>query len=170
MAYINAATSGNFVRLLITTTISGSLDQADFITSGVPSAGVLDVPALQDINLTNAPATFRWRQLDSLSENVVTTVSTNTVAGNLVLDPATFFGTTGPAGTTAAALGLFNLANNKTLIYFMICMNGTSSTDRAFLGQGYITNLAPSVSADSPVFVSSFTIEVDGNFTPVTLT
>ena len=170
MAYINAATSGNFARMLISVNGGSAATLAGFLTTGTGTpvlhtvdAGVIDTPALQDITITNNANTFRWRQLDVLSEKVISTVSTNSISGNLVVDPATFFGD--GVGELALDKGIFNLSNEKTKIDFLIALEGLTQGDRVVYGSGYITNLAPAVSADSPVWVSPVTIEVDGDFT-----
>ena len=176
MAYINAATSGNFARVLVRVSAGDAVPtRADFLTTGTGSpvthtvdAGTIDVPALQDLTITNNANTFRWRQLDVLSEKVISTVATNSIAGNIVVDPTTFFGD-GGATTAADDKGIFNISNEKTKIDFLVAMSGLTQGDTVFIGSGYITNLAPAVSADSPVWVSPFTIEVDGDFAVTTL-
>lgn len=175
MAYINAAVSGNFAKLLVRVNDGTDPGLADFLSTGSGSpvlhtvdAGTIDTPALQDITITANPNLFSWSQLDSLSQKKVTTVSTNNVGGNLVMDPDTFFGDGG--GTSSADdKGLFALANEKTKIDFLIAFSGITQGDRVLYGSGYITNLAPAVSADAPVWVSPFTIEVDGDYTVATL-
>ena len=166
MAYINAATAGNFATVMIKTSAGTTPVIGGFITAASPPvkvAAALEIPALQDITVTNNAGTFRWRELQTLSEKVVSTVSTNSVAGTLVLDPTSFFGDGG--GTTSADdKGLFNLSNEKTQVDFVVFLSGYSVGDRFIMGTGYLTNIAPSVSADSPIWVSPFTIEVDGDF------
>jgi hypothetical protein len=171
MAYINAASSGNFARLLIRVNSGVAANLTAFLSTGSGSpvthtvdAGTLDLPALQDITITNNANTFRWRQLDVLSEKVVSTVATNSISGNLVLDPTTFFGD-GGGSTSADDKGVFNLSNEKTKVDFMVAFSGLSTDDHVVYGSGYLTNIAPAVSADSPVWVSPFTIEVDGDYT-----
>lgn len=175
-SYINAAQSGSFATILIRNSAAtpGTWALGDFLngTTGdrTVATNTLIMPALQDITVTNNANTFRWRELAALSEKVVTTVSTNSVSGNFVLDPETFFGT--GTGTEATGKGLFNLGNDKQLVYFLVSFDGydTSSgnalndNSRYIGGQGYLTSVAPAVSADSPVWVSPFTIEVTGDF------
>ena len=166
MAYINAATAGNFATVMIKTSAGTTPTLVGFISNlaiPIKQAAALEIPALQDITVTNNAGTFRWRELQTLSEKVVSTVSTNSVAGTLVLDPTSFFGDGG--GTTSADdKGLFNLSNEKTQVDFVVFLSGYSVADRYIMGTGYLTNIAPSVSADSPIWVSPFTIEVDGDF------
>jgi len=165
MAYINAASSADFVRVLVRINDGTAPAEADFHTSGTATSGTLEVPALQDITITNTPSTFRWKQLDTASEKVVTSVSTNSVSGTLVLDPSSFFGTGGSAPYDAVEKGLFNLSNEKTRVDFLIGLSGLSTGDRYIMGTGYFSGIAPQVSADSPVWTSSISIEVDGDYT-----
>jgi hypothetical protein len=169
MAYINAASSADFVRVLVRINDGTEPAAADFHTTGTATTGTLEVPALQDITITNTPSTFRWKQLDTASEKVVTSVSSNSVSGTLVLDPATFFGTTGTSPFDAVEKGIFNLSNEKTRVDFLIGLSGLSTGDRYILGTGYFSGVAPTVSADSPVWTSPVSIEVDGDYVAGTI-
>ena len=175
MAYINAASSGNSARLLLNVNDGTAPALVDFLTTGTGSpvlhtvdAGVLDTPAIQDISIVANAGTFRWKQLDSLSEQVVTTVSTNSITGNLVIDPTSFFGD-GAGDVTAVDKGIFTLSNNKVKVDFLIALDGITAGDRVIFGSGYITNLNLQVSADNPVWTSPYTLEVDGSYTQVVL-
>jgi hypothetical protein len=88
---------------------------------------------------------------------------------NLVLDPTTFFPGSSPS-TTAASQGIFGLSKNKTRIQFELVMGDTDggANTKTISGYGYITGLAPTVSADSPVWVSPVTITVSGDYTVAT--
>jgi hypothetical protein len=163
MAYINAASSADFVRVLVRVNDGTDPAFADFYATGAVQTGTLEVPALQDITITNTPSTFRWKQLDTDSEKVVTSVSTNSISGTLVLDPSTFFGS--GSGSSATQKGIFNLSNEKTRVDFLIGLSGLSTGDRYIMGTGYFSGIAPQVSADSPVWTSSISIEVDGSYT-----
>ena len=127
--------------------------------------GNIALPALQDVTLNNANDVFTWTQLDSSSKLQVATTATNSLAMNLVLDQATFFGTGG--STTVANKGIFGLSKDKTRVGFSLFMGNTSAggAGKTITGGGYITGLAPTVSADSPVWVSPITITVDGDYT-----
>ena len=170
MAYINAASSADFVRVLIRINDGTAPAEADFHGSGTATSGTLEVPALQDVTITNTPSTFRWKQLDTASEKVVTSVSSNTVSGTLVLDPTTFFGTVGTSPFDAVEKGIFNLSNEKTRVDFLIGLSGLSTGDRYIMGTGYFSGVAPTVSASSPVWTSPISIEVDGDYTAGTAT
>ena len=129
-------------------------------------ASPMTVPSLQDITINASNDVFSWTQLDSTAKKQVATTSTNSVAMNLVVDDASFFGTTLASSQTdlVAAQGLLGLSRNKTLVTFSLKMvEGTA--DRYLKGQGYITGIAPTISADSPVWVTPVTITVTGDFT-----
>ena len=65
--------------------------------------------------------------------------------------------------------GIFKLSNDRTQIAFLIAPEGI--VDKTVLmGTGFISALAPTVSADSPVWVSPITIEVNGDFIKYTST
>lgn len=125
----------------------------------------LAVPGLQNITVNAANDVFTWTQLDSTGKKQIATTSTNSVAMNLVLDETTFFGT--GSGSTAAGKGIFGLSKDKTKIEFELEMgdNDDGSATQIISGFGYITGLAPTVSADSPVWVSPITITVTGDYT-----
>jgi hypothetical protein len=158
MAYINPAPgTGNQVTL----TIDVASSDTD-ITQGV---GALPIPALQDMTINAANDVFTWSQLDSTAKKQVATTSTNSIAMNLVVDTASFFGTDTDATITGtiAEQGIFGCSRNKTLINFIIRVENATA-DTFIKGVGYITGLAPTVSADSPVWVSPITITVSGEY------
>jgi len=67
----------------------------------------------------------------------------------------------------ADVLGIFGMSNAKTLVNFSLYLGDTSASaeGKTISGEGYITGLAPTVSADSPVWISPITITVDGSYT-----
>ena len=146
-----------------TSQISLKLELAS--ASGFTSA--LAVPALQDITVNAANDVFTWTQLDSSAKLQVATTSTNSIAMNLVLDDASFFGTTLNAVQTdaVATQGILGLSRNKTKIKFSLKFLENGTSDRYLQGVGYITGLAPKISADQPVWVSPITITVSGEYT-----
>jgi len=159
MAYINPAPgTANAVTL--------TLDVASSETDITQAVSPLSVPALQDITINAANDVFTWSQLDSTAKKQVATTSTNSISMNVVVDQATFFGTSlGAAITgTIAEQGLFGCSRNKTLINFIIRVENSTS-DTFIKGVGYITGLAPTVTADAPVWVSPVTITVSGEYT-----
>jgi hypothetical protein len=159
MAYINPApgTSSQIVLKIDCGIALGTLT-----LGGSP----LTVPALQDITVNAANDIFTWSQLDATAKKQVATTSTNSMSMNLVVDSATFFGTTlaSVQSDTVAAQGLLGLSRNKTLVTFSLKVEEGAS-DKYIKGQGYITGLAPTISADSPVWVSPITITVTGEYT-----
>jgi hypothetical protein len=134
-------------------------------TSGYTTA--LTVPGLQDITVNAANDIFSWSQLDTTAKLQIATTSTNSLSMNLVVDDASFFGTTLASiqTDTVAAQGILGLSRNKTKIKFSLKMVENGATDRYLQGIGYITGLAPKVSADQPVWVSPITITVSGEYT-----
>jgi hypothetical protein len=135
------------------------------VASGV--AGNLLIPALQDITVNNANDVFTWTQLDEGSKLQIATTATNSLAMNLVLDQTVFFGNAAAATGSALKLGVFGLSAEKTLTNFSLYMGDTSTGDvgKTITGSGYVTGLAPTVSADAPVWVSPITITVTGDYT-----
>ena len=156
MAYINPSpgVSGAQVTLKVHHTNKSS------------DATGLAIPALQDVTINAANDVFTWTQLDSGSKLQIATTATNSLSMNLVVDPTTFFPGSSPT-TTAASQGIWGLSNNKTIIEFDLVMgdDSTGVNTKTINGKGYITGLAPTVSADAPVWVSPITITVTGNYT-----
>lgn len=127
--------------------------------------GNIAVPALQDVTINNSNDVFTWTQLDSASKKQVATTATNSLSMNLVLDQAIFFGS--GLTTTVAGQGIFGLSKQKTKVGFSLFMGNTSAggAGKTISGSAYVTGLAPTVSADSPVWVSPVTLTVDGDYT-----
>lgn len=126
--------------------------------------GNLAVPALQDVTINAANDVFTWTQLDQSAKLQIATTATNSLDMNLVLDKDAFFGTGG--STTVGNVGIFGLSKNKTKVDFTLYMGDESdgTAGPTVTGEGYITGLAPTVSADSPVWVSPITITVTGDY------
>ena len=151
--YIYPAPGVTGVEATLTLTVNGA-------------TGDLTVPSLQDITVNASNDLFTWTTLDEAAKRNVATTSTNSLSMNLVLEQDSFFGTN-PAGTTSAELGIFGMSNNKSYVDFSLYLGDTSDaqTGKTITGTGYITGLAPTVSADSPVWISPITITVDGSYT-----
>lgn len=166
MAYINPAPGTSSQIVLELDKASAATITGDPPTAIALSASLITVPALQDVTVNNANDVFTWSQLDATAKKQVATTATNSIDLNLVVDDAIFFGTTLNAASTntTAEQGLMGLSRNKTKIAFALKMRENSSADRWLVGQGYITGLAPTLSADAPVWVSPVTITVDGEF------
>ena len=164
MAYISPG-PGSANAILLT------LDVASNETDITQAAGALTVSGLQDITINAANDVFTWSQLDSTAKKQVATTSTNSISMNLVVDDAVFFGTliTATATGTIAEQGILGCSRNKTQINFILkfveSTSGQASADRYIKGVGYITGLAPTLSADSPVWVTPVTITVAGEYT-----
>ena len=128
---------------------------------------IMVVPALQDMTVNAANDVFSWTQLDNSAKLQIATTSTNSISGNLVLDQTTFFGD----GTTDGVqiVGVFGLSTAKQKINFSLYLGDEDdgSAGKYVEGVGYITGLSPTVSADSPVWVSPFTITVTGEYSVV---
>ena len=183
MAYINSSTHDKFVELFLETMPDVKVDEifdpalrAAAITEklGTPgsedptSTGML-VPALTEITVNATPGLYRWKQLDELSEYVITTASTNSLGMSLVLDPETFFGTAPntPNLEDIKSAGIFQTTNQKHLVCFRLYWAGNSpEADDAYYieGVGYLAGLAPTTNPDAPVWVSPITIEVAGDY------
>ena len=159
MAYINVSGTGDFATLVVSTATITSIDTATQIV----------VPGMQNITLNNGNGVFRWKQLDSTSEYAIAIAATNQISMNIVLDSGSFFGD-GSGDVTAIDKGLFKLSNDKNLLYFRLYWSGTGTGDKFVSGEGYFTGLAPTVSADQPLWISPLTIEVAGDFAQGTVT
>lgn len=151
MAYINV--SGPTVNATL---------QISTASISTTSSGYI-VPALQDITINNAAGVFNWTQLDTFSQLAVSTPATNSISGNFVLDPTSFF--TGSNGVS----GIFDLSNDAVEVYFRVYFNGRLSGAKYVSGSGYITNLAPTVNPTAPVWVSPITLSVNGDLTAGTV-
>ena len=136
-----------------------------FHTSKVADATGLSIPGLQDITLNNSNDVMTWSQLDSSSKKQVSTTSTNGLDMNLVVDATVFFGT--GSASTAVSRGIFGLSKDKVVIEFELYIGDDSAgtNTKQISGFGYITGLAPTVSADSPVWVTPLSITVTGDYT-----
>jgi len=152
MAYIYPAPGVSGVQLTLKLKVTGD-------TTG------LTVPALQNVTLNNANDVFTWTQLDVGSKLQIATTSTNSLSGNIVVDQDSFFGAVA-SGEIAQTKGIFGLSKDKQIVSFELYMGDESdgSAGKTISGSGYVTGLAPTVSADSPVWVSPFTLTVTGDY------
>lgn len=185
MAYINSSTHDHFVELYIETLVDVTVDEIfdpatrqATINTALGVAGSEDttatgmkIPALTEVTVNATPGLYRWKQLDELSEFVITTASTNSLGMSLVVDPETFFGTgtdplTDPEDIKTA--GIFQTTNNKHLCAFRLYWSGSQpEVDNAYYveGVGYLAGLAPTTNPDAPVWVTPVTVEVAGDYT-----
>ena len=159
MAYINPA-SGTTSQIVL------KIQAGNLLGNTTIASGNITVPALQDVTVNNSNDVFTWSQLDATAKQQVATTSTNSLAMSLVVDPTTFFGTNVSAAQsdTTASQGIMGLSRNKTLVTFSLKMQ-EGATDYFLKGQGFITGLAPTLTADAPVWVTPATITVTGDYT-----
>jgi hypothetical protein len=159
MAYIYPAPGNAAAEVILKVGVTGS-NLANTSTT-------LSVPSLQDITVNSANDVFTWTQLDTASKKQVATTATNSLAMNLVLDQDSFFGNASAITDSAKFQGVFGLSSSKDKISFSLYLGDTDTGDggKTITGSGYVTGLAPTVSADSPVWVSPITITVDGDYT-----
>ena len=141
------------------------LDCGQALGNTTLGGGNISVPALQNITINASNDVFTWSQLDSTAKKSIATTSTNSLSMNIVVDNDTFFGTNLTAAQSAnvAAQGIFGLSRNKTLVTFSIRADGSDAT--YIKGQGYVTGVAPAVTAEQPVWVTPLNIAVTGEFT-----
>ena len=137
------------------------------LSLAIGGLAALDIPSLQDITVNASQDVFSWTQLDNSSKKQIATTATNSLSMNLVLDQISFFGDSTAAAGTAALKGIFGMSNDKDLVTFSLYLGDESDggAGKTLSGTGFITGLAPTVSADSPVWVSPITITVDGDYT-----
>ena len=159
MAYINPA-SGTTSQIVL------KIQAGNLLGNTTIASGNITVPALQDVTVNNSNDVFTWSQLDATAKQQVATTSTNSLAMSLVVDPTTFFGTNVSAAQsdTTASQGIMGLSRNKTLVTFSLKMQ-EGAADYYLKGQGFVTGLAPTLTADAPVWVTPATITVTGEYT-----
>lgn len=124
--------------------------------------GNLVIPSLKDATINASNDIYSWTQLDKAGKRQVPTTSTNSISTNLVVEEESFFGNAAATSGSALKSGIFGLSNDKTKLNFSMNLG-----DRTVSGVGYVTGIAPTVSADSPVWLTPVTITVDGDFTVV---
>jgi len=155
MARITVNTAGTQPHLYVST------DIADV------TVNPLDITCLQDVTVTNSTGIFSWTDFCVQSTNKITTPSDNEVSTNIVIDEDGFFGDSLATPGTAPYIGVAELSNDKIKVSWRLVMNGGIATGgaRYYEGVGYLSSVAPTVSPDSPVWVSPLTIAVDGDMT-----
>lgn len=147
--YIQSAAGVN--NPILTLTING--------TTSTTATNLL-IPTLQDVTISNANNVFSWTQLNESAALQVATIANNSISSNIVVETTTFFGDSTAASWSAARQGLIGLSTNKTKANFSINL-GTKTIS----GVGYVTGLAPKVTADQPVWLTPITIAVSGEYT-----
>ena len=163
MARITVNTTGTQPVLLITT------DTANCnIANGTMGANILSVTCLQDITITNSTGIYAYTDFCSTDMNKLTTPADNEISVNVVIDDTVWFGNSSYSPNTAAPYyGVGTLSQRKEDIVFKLVMNSSNVSGNAanayyYMGQGYISSLAPTVNPEAPVWVSPLSIAVDG--------
>ena len=133
--------------------------QALYANGSPITGGNLTVTALKDVTLNAANDLFTYTQLNQAGKSQVPTTSTNSLACNMIVDEEIFFGNASATASTAAKSGILGLSTAKTKCNVSIDVGSKTVT-----GKCYVTALAPTVSADSPVWVSPITLAIDGDF------
>lgn len=174
MAYITVNTSGTFPSLILSTDITGFNQANGYFGANANADTLLNVTCLQDVTITNSTGIFSWTDFCSASVNKVTTPSDNEISTNIVIQSDDWFGNTGNSvvANSALNLGVSGLSETRKKVAFRVQMNDSANANSAvangvywYAGEGYISSLAPTVSPDSPVWVSPLTIAVDGDMT-----
>ena len=169
MAYITVNETGTFPALIISTEDVANFDVTTGNLTGNANT-LLNVTCLQDVTITNSTGIFSWTDFCSSSINKVTTPSDNEISTNIVVDDVGFFGSNSAGNTTAQYYGVSGLSQNRIEIAFRLQMNNSANVDANtpantffYAGKGYLSSVAPTVSPDSPVWVSPLTIAVNGD-------
>lgn len=124
----------------------------------------LSVATLQDVTVNAGKNQFTYRQLNEAGDLIIPTTATNSISGNIVVDDAAFWGT-GSGTDVAVKDGIFKLSADGQLVSFEFEFDAATGTGKKLSGTGYITGISPTVSPDSPVWVSPITIQVVGSYT-----
>lgn len=158
--------------------ISTNVDPTTGAITWDPTKDII-VPCIQDITLANQNGVYTYSAFNCVSGpggvdmRKISMPADNEVSTNIVLDEDTWFGTaygtTGPvyvAGNAKTA-GLQYISVNKLLIGFKVYwddVDGVGAGKKYREGIGYVSGVAPTVSPDAPVWVSPFSIAVDGSY------
>ena len=169
MAYITVNETGTFPALVLSTDVANS--NVGLTGNGfLGGANLLNVTCLQDVTVTNSTGIFSWTDFCSASINKVTTPSDNEISTNIVVDDEGFFGDSASANTSAKYYGVSGLSQNRIEVAFRLQLNNSANVGNAtpantfyYSGVGYLSSVAPTVSPDSPVWVSPLTIAVNGD-------
>lgn len=167
MAYITVNETGTFPVLLLTADLTSNVGASG---NGFLEGNILNVTCLQDITITNSTGIFSWTDFCSASINKVTTPSDNEISTNIVINDEQFFGDANASPNTAPWYGVSGLSQNRVEVAFRVQLNnsasvGNSAPGNTFIyhGKGYLSSVAPTVSPDSPVWVSPLTLAVSGD-------
>lgn len=165
MARITTNTSGTQPTIIITSNVTVS---GNTYTPNFASGADIIVPQIQDMTVTNSTGVFSYTTFSDTDTRKVSTVADNTIATNIVIDDTTWFGTGTITAGNAVSQGLQYIAANKVMVGFKVYWNdsdGVGAGAKYRQGVGFITNLAPAVSPEAPVWVTPMEIAVDGAYT-----
>jgi hypothetical protein len=169
MAYITVNETGTFPALILSTDIANSNVGATG-NGFLGGANLLNVTCLQDVTVTNSTGIFSWTDFCSASINKVTTPSDNEISTNIVIDDEGFFGANAAPANSAQNYGISGLSQERVEVAFRLQLNNSSNVGANtpastffYCGRGYLSSVAPTVSPDSPVWVSPLTIAVSGD-------
>ena len=169
MAYITVNETGTFPAIILSTDVANCNVGANG-NGFLAGANLLNVTCLQDVTITNSTGIFSWTDFCSASINKVTTPSDNEISTNIVIDDEKFFGDSAAGNTTAAYYGVSGLSQNRVEVAFRVQLNNSSNVGNTapantfiYHGVGYLSSVAPTVSPDSPVWVSPLTLAVSGD-------
>jgi hypothetical protein len=125
------------------------LDQDKFFGkfTTVANPGALPVAGMTVDDIFFTTSTSAWYKATSA------TVTTLITGGSTTVRPA-------------IAAGIFGLSKDRSLVAFSLYLGDTSTgtAGKTITGNAYITGLAPTVSADAPVWVSPVTLTVTGDY------
>ena len=176
MARIDVNTTGFQPHLYLTVDTTTLYDGTGSV-AWVAAEEALDVICLQDITVNNSTGIFSWVDFCSTDMNKITTPADNSISTNMVVDKDTFFGDGTTPPVTALDYGVNGLASNKIYVQWVLVMNGGLDADTVaragvpategiwYRGTGFLTSIAPTVSPDSPVWVSPLEVAVTGSLT-----
>lgn len=165
MARITTNTSGTQPSIVITSNVSIS---GNDYTPNFNTSDDIIVPQVQDLTVTNSTGVYSYTTFSDRDTRKLSTPADNTISTNVVIDDTTWFGSGTPATGNAQSQGLQYISSNKVLVGFKMYWNdddGVGAGARYRQGVGFITNLAPAVSPDAPVWVTPLEIAVDGFYT-----
>lgn len=163
MARITVNTTGTQPAIIITSNVNAASGTATF-----SSSTDITLPQVQDITVTNSTGVYSYTTFSDIDTRKLSTPADNTISTNVVIDDTTWFGNGSVTVGNAQSQGLQYLSSNKTLIGFKVYWNdsdGAGTGARFRQGVGFITNLAPTVSPDAPVWITPLEIAVDGSYT-----
>ena len=174
MAYLTVNTQGTHPHIYLSVNTTDLFDGTSSATWVNTTALALDVTCLQDVTVNNSTGIFSWTDFCSEDINKVTTPADNSISTNMVVDPTVFFGDGTTPAVDAPDYGVNGLSSTKTEVQWVLVMNGDATTPTTgahwYRGLGFITSIAPTVSPDSPVWISPMEIAVTGDLTTGTIT